>query len=86
MAMKATLQLGYQTMWKGEYLARVDDRDCVGCGACVERCPFGALALIDQGVAVLDESACFGCGICRSACSVDALSLLERPPVTRVTS
>lgn len=86
MAMKATLQLGYQTMWKGEYLARVDDRDCVGCGACVERCPFGALALSDQGVAVLDESACFGCGICRSACSVDALSLLERPPVTRVTS
>ena len=86
MAMKATLQLGYQTMWKGEYLARVDDRDCVGCGACVERCPFDALALSDQGVAVLDESACFGCGICRSACSVDALSLLERPTVTRVTS
>lgn len=87
MAMKATLQLGYQTMWKGEYLARAEEDDCVGCGACVDRCPFAAIALDDRRVAVVDDALCYGCGICRSACPTGALSLAERlMETTRVTS
>jgi NAD-dependent dihydropyrimidine dehydrogenase PreA subunit len=82
MAMKTTLDLGFQTMWKGEYLAIVDETACAGCGACVERCPFDALALDDRAVAVVDGDACFGCGICRSSCGADAISLAARPRET----
>lgn len=82
MAMKTTLQLGYQTMWKGEHLARLQADECAGCGACVDRCPFEAIALDDRRMALVDEDACYGCGICRSACPTGALSLAERPRET----
>lgn len=81
MAMKTTLELGYQTMWKGEYLARVDEAECTGCGACVERCPFDAVACDERTGAVVDTETCYGCGICRSACPADAITLESRTPV-----
>lgn len=78
MAMKATLDLGYQTMWKGEYRACVDETACVGCTACVERCPFDALTLDERLIAIVDADACYGCGICRSACPTNAIALEDR--------
>jgi len=80
MAMRTTLEFGHKTMWKGEYRARVDEAECVGCGACVERCPFSALSLDERRIAIVDPEACFGCGICRSACSMDAIALEDRAP------
>lgn len=78
MAMQTTLTYGHKTMWKGEYRAAVDETTCVGCGACVERCPFGAMTLDAREVAEADPELCFGCGICRSACAVDAIVLEDR--------
>jgi len=78
MAMRTTLEFGYKSMWKGEYVALVDDTGCVGCGACEERCPFGAISLDERRVAVVDTEACYGCGICRSACCTDAIALEDR--------
>ncbi|MHB1324460.1 MAG: 4Fe-4S dicluster domain-containing protein [Coriobacteriia bacterium] len=78
MAMQTTLTYGYKTMWKGEYRAKVDETACVGCGACVEICPFGALRMTEARVAEVGPEACFGCGICRSACAADALGLEDR--------
>lgn len=82
MAMRTTLEFGYQTMWKGEYRAVVAESECVGCGACVERCPFDAITLDQRTVAVVGANACYGCGICRSACPSDAISLEEREAPT----
>lgn len=82
MAMKTTLTYGFKTMWKGEYHATVDEAACVGCGACVERCPFGAVELDAREVAVVQPEECYGCGICRSACNLDALSLVDREPLS----
>ncbi len=78
MAMKTTLHWGHATMWKGEYLAEVDETACTGCGACVARCPFAALLLHPREVVTVDAGVCYGCGICRSACRAEALSLRDR--------
>ena len=54
-----------QTVW-------VDVTRCTGCGACVEVCPTGAMALVD-GKARVDEELCIGCGACADACPEDAI-------------
>lgn len=46
---------------------------CSGCGACVGKCPDGAIALTDN-VAVIDFRRCLGCGKCVSACKNKAIS------------
>lgn len=86
MAMRSTLELGYKTMWKGEYRATVDETVCSGCGACVERCPFDAVALDARDLASVDPNACYGCGICRSACESDAIALVDRTPDAEATA
>ncbi len=78
MAMTTTLTYGYKTMWKGEWRAAIDETGCLGCGACVERCPFSATSLGANEVATVDVEACYGCGICRSACPTDAIRLVKR--------
>ncbi len=61
------------------------NRSCIGCGACVQTCPEGALSLGPEGNAVVDPSKCTDCGKCVSVCPVAAMSLppnavqLEQP-------
>ena len=45
---------------------------CSGCGACLQACLFGALALQD-GKASVDESVCTSCGACEPVCPVEAI-------------
>jgi ferredoxin len=66
------------------FRARVDPDACTGCGACVERCQFGALSIVDEACRC-DETRCVGCGVCVSACPVGALSL-ERPSAGEVAT
>lgn len=82
MAMRLTLDYGIKIMWKGEYLARVDEERCNGCAACAGICPFGALTYDrTRHRARLEPDSCYGCGTCRAACAVGALSLADRRPL-----
>ncbi len=54
----------------------IDEKACIGCGACVDICPFGALTLLDD-VAVANDN-CTACGACIPECPVDALSLPQK--------
>jgi len=54
-------------------LLLIDSDLCIGCGKCVEVCPFFALRLED-GIAVVNE-ACTACRACVDTCPVDALEL-----------
>ncbi|HUN55018.1 MAG TPA: electron transfer flavoprotein subunit alpha [Smithella sp.] len=60
-------------------LLEVDNDKCVGCGNCVDVCPFGALSLDGDKVVVNDK--CTDCGACIDACPTMALSLPQRPAV-----
>jgi heterodisulfide reductase subunit A-like polyferredoxin len=61
-----------------DFLAVVDEDECIGCGDCVELCQFGALSVPDY-VSVVDSMRCMGCGICITGCSSETLRLERRP-------
>jgi electron transport complex protein RnfB len=63
---------------RSDFRAVVDAEVCIGCGDCVERCQFGALAVPDE-VCEVDYARCVGCGLCATICPTDALSLERRP-------
>jgi len=56
------------------YLAKVNEDDCIGCGTCEERCPMHAINLEDA-IAVVDEKMCIGCGVCAHLCPEEAIHL-----------
>jgi ferredoxin len=78
MAMKIQLRGGVRIMWKGEDVIARDRERCNDCGACVLRCPFGAIRLARRGEVDLDRAACWGCGTCRTSCAHGALALEPR--------
>jgi len=45
---------------------------CAGCGACINSCPWDAIA-IQNGVAVINTSVCKGCMACQAACPLEAI-------------
>ena len=53
---------------------KVDKDKCVGCTACVESCPVGALSMDGDKVKV-DEGACIDCGACVGSCPTEALEM-----------
>ena len=55
-------------------LLEINRETCTGCGSCLQVCPFGALSLDSENIAVVSE-ACTGCGACLPECPVEALSL-----------
>jgi thioredoxin reductase/NAD-dependent dihydropyrimidine dehydrogenase PreA subunit len=59
-------------------LPRIDATTCLGCQACVDACPFDALA-VDHHVAVLARpDACCGAAACERACPNGSLRIVER--------
>lgn len=50
----------------------VDTDDCIGCGECVEVCPYNAIEIID-GDAVIDPSLCHFCYRCVEECPEGAI-------------
>jgi heterodisulfide reductase subunit A len=57
--------------------ARVNESLCVGCGTCVESCPFGAISMAAGmgmlSVSRIDASVCKGCGSCSVVCPAKAI-------------
>ena len=61
----------------------VSKSKCIGCGACVEACPFGAMFMDpDENVAIN----CILCGACVKACPVKALHILTPEQIAQERS
>jgi ferredoxin len=68
------------------FMPRVRDDLCNGCGKCVTACPVEAMTLVSANdphrpkrrKAVLDTALCLGCGVCTRVCPTDGLALEAR--------
>ena len=51
---------------------------CLGLGDCVKVCPFDALQLGGEGIAVVDPEKCTGCGLCVPVCPKNLFEFYPR--------
>ena len=51
----------------------VNKEVCLGCGACGEACPMGAITYDEEGKATINKDICIGCGSCAATCPVGAI-------------
>jgi NAD-dependent dihydropyrimidine dehydrogenase PreA subunit len=54
-------------------VASINERECVGCGVCIEACPEGAIK-VDE-VAKVNPKLCTGCAACVDECPNGAISV-----------
>jgi Na+-translocating ferredoxin:NAD+ oxidoreductase subunit B len=79
--MRGIAEFGIDTaMAHSAFHAVADAGTCIGCGACVGRCQFGAVSVVG-GIAQVDPRRCAGCGLCVTTCPVEALRLERKPDV-----
>lgn len=63
--------------WAGTgYTAIRSEEDCIGCGTCVDICPFDAIEL-NEGKSVVNYEKCMGCGVCQTACPNGAAKIVR---------
>jgi heterodisulfide reductase subunit A len=79
---RATTVLSKDGIETSGITTRVDELKCVGCGMCVETCPYSALELTEKKVfgtlktvATVNTVLCKGCGACTAACRSGAIDL-----------
>lgn len=56
----------------------IDQGDCEGCGACVQRCPSKAISFNENGLAEVNHSICLTCGYCAPVCPARAIIMLDK--------
>lgn len=59
------------------FLSKINEERCIGCGTCIEKCPVDAITLNENDKAERNPEWCIGCGICAHFCPESAISLLE---------
>ncbi|HAJ79509.1 MAG TPA: hypothetical protein DCO75_07020 [Fibrobacteres bacterium] len=60
------------------YGSKVCADGCLGLGSCVAVCPFGALSINADNVAVVNPDKCIGCGLCIASCPRKIIDLIPR--------
>lgn len=63
--------------WSPAPVLAVDVRRCIGCGACIDVCPHGALTFV-EGQRHFERTLCQACGACAKVCYAAALEISGR--------
>jgi heterodisulfide reductase subunit A-like polyferredoxin len=74
-ASKASTLLSNDTISQELIIAEVNKNLCMSCHRCEKSCPFNAIKVGEDDIAVVDELKCKGCGICASVCPARAIDL-----------
>lgn len=61
-----------------EAVAKIRERDCIGCALCVQACPVDAIVGAPQWMHTVIESDCTGCELCIAPCPVDCIEMETR--------
>ena len=74
----AARKLGYKDhVFPSSLLASQQANLCSACGACVDRCHFGARRIGDGSLEYSPEK-CYGCGLCLDTCPSGAIGMVKR--------
>ncbi|HWR07980.1 RnfABCDGE type electron transport complex subunit B [Sporomusa sp.] len=49
---------------------------CLGLGTCVKACPFGAMAMSEDGLPIIDPDKCTGCAKCETVCPKKVIGMM----------
>jgi heterodisulfide reductase subunit A len=77
---RAVTLLSQDTVVASGSVCRVEERDCVACGACIRACTYGAIEFHDTPrgrKARVNAVLCKGAGLCNTKCPTGAISLLH---------
>ncbi|MBQ7606838.1 MAG: CoB--CoM heterodisulfide reductase iron-sulfur subunit A family protein [Desulfovibrionaceae bacterium] len=77
-AAKVLTLFARETLKSDPQIAQVTVNRCVGCGKCIQTCPFGAIketVVRNEEKAEVIETMCQGCGLCTSTCPQGAIQL-----------
>lgn len=58
-----------------EWMPRIDQSKCTGCGECITVCPTGTLGWQNDKAALLHPELCTYCTVCEDVCPVNAIEL-----------
>jgi len=58
------------------YYAQVDEKQCIACGTCADRCHMDAIT-VDQTASV-NPARCIGCGVCVTDCDAGAMRYKQK--------
>jgi ferredoxin len=62
-------------MDNSNWLPRIDQIACTGCGECVALCPTDALEQVSDKAQLTRPDACTYCTVCEDVCPVSAIAL-----------
>ncbi len=63
--------------FQGFRLARIVERECIGCTRCIQACPVDAIIGSGKKMHTVLESLCTGCELCIPPCPVDCIVLVQ---------